>query len=132
MAHRTSQTKTDPMRHRPNAKAATALAVIQLADGVACAIPTAFITNALDAVNCPTQVRKALPPIKVLSGLGLLTGIRVPRIGFVTSLGLVGYFVAAIGFHIKAKDQPKNALSAFTMLGASAAMARNFAASKQA
>lgn len=131
MAHRTSQTKTDPMGHRPNAKAATALAVIQLADGVACAIPTAFITNALDAVNCPTQVRKALPPIKVLSGLGLLTGIRVPRIGFVTSLGLVGYFVAAIGFHIRAKDKPQNTASAAAMLCASAAMARNFGVAAQ-
>ena len=132
MARRMTDPAPERDAHRPNAKAAAALAIVQLGDGVACAIPTALIADALDAVNCPTPVRKALPAIKVASGLGLLVGIRRPRIGFATSLGLVGYFVCAIGFHIKAKDQPKNALSAFTMLGASAAMARNFAASKQA
>ena len=131
MARRKPDTKPARKGHRPNAKAATALAVIQLADGVACAIPTAFIAEALDAVNCPTSVRKALPTIKVASALGLLVGIRWPRIGFATSLCLVGYFVGAIGFHVKAKDEPKNALSAVAMLGASAAMARSFGAASR-
>ncbi|MCV7083571.1 hypothetical protein H7H37_22975, partial [Mycolicibacterium insubricum] len=41
-----------------------ALAAFQAADAVACAIPAPQITAALDAVNCPPEIRPVLPVVK--------------------------------------------------------------------
>jgi hypothetical protein len=63
-----------------------------------------------------------LPVIKVTSTFGLLVGLRMPRLGAVTSASLVSYYAAAARFHLLADDHPLLAAPA-AACGASAAMA---------
>jgi hypothetical protein len=92
------------------------LATVQLLDGVACAAQVPQIVEALDRVNCPAEVRKALPVIKVASAAGLALGSKKPFIGQATAAAMVAYFLAAIGFHVKAKDDPANSVPGVAML----------------
>jgi hypothetical protein len=91
-----------------------AFSVLQLGDAVACAIPLDYIRRDLDNIGCPEPVRRALPPIK--GAIGLLVGLRRPRVGRMTAAALAAYFLAAIGFHVRAKDPAVKALPAATLM----------------
>jgi hypothetical protein len=58
----------------------------------------------------------------VTSSFGLLVGLKMPRLGAVTSAGLVAYYAAAASFHLFANDHPVLAAPA-AACGASAAIA---------
>ncbi|BBZ67038.1 hypothetical protein MINS_24670 [Mycolicibacterium insubricum] len=81
-----------------------ALAAFQAADAVACAIPAPQITAALDAVNCPPEIRPVLPVVKAASAIGLLSVYRFPGLARLTTVMLTIYFTLAVGAHVKAKD----------------------------
>lgn len=93
-----------------------ALIAFQVVDGIACSIPTAFITRALDRVDCPAELRPILPKLKLASAAGLAVGLWVPIIGLVTSFALVAYFVIAFGFHLRARDTFISTMGAVAML----------------
>jgi hypothetical protein len=105
-------------------RVALALAGFQAVDAVACAIPMPFIKADLDRIGCPERLQRALPMIKGASAIGLVGGLRMPRLGALSSAALVAYFAAAIGFHVHARDHltrsaPAAALgtwAAFTLL----------------
>lgn len=99
-----------------------ALAAFQAADAVACAVPAPQITQALDAVNCPPEVRRVLPVIKVLSAVGLLAVFRVPGLARLTTLMLTIYFTLAVGAHLKARDYSPGLGAASGFLALFAAM----------
>ena len=101
-----------------------ALAGIQIGDGIACAIPAQFITDALDRVNCPAELRPVLPVLKLSSAVGLILGIRSPRMALVTSVALVAYVSFALAAHARAHDRVANAVPAGLMLGFSAWIAK--------
>lgn len=103
-----------------SAKALAGLAALQLVDAAACAAEHPQITASLDRVECPPAVRKVLPAIKVATGVGLLVGIRNRRIARLTGLGMTGYFVCAVGSHLRVKDTPANTAPAVAMLATSA------------
>lgn len=96
-----------------------AFAAFQLGDAVACAIPLDYIRRDLDNIGCPDSIRRALPSIKAASATGLLLGRRWPLIGRMTALSLVAYFLAAIGFHVRAKDPAWKALPAASLMATS-------------
>ncbi|MCV7193699.1 DoxX family protein [Mycolicibacterium brumae] len=102
-------------------KTYAALAGFQAFDAVICAIPAPQITKALDAVNCPQEVRPVLPVVKGLSVIGLLAVYRFPALARLTTFMLTIYFVLAVGSHIKAKDYSPG-------LGASSSLLALFAA----
>jgi hypothetical protein len=89
-----------------------AFAAFQLGDAIACAIPLDYIRRDLDNIDCPDSIRRVLPSIKATSAAGLLLGLRSPRIGRLTAFSLVAYFLAAIGFHVRAKDPAWKAMPA--------------------
>ncbi len=93
------------------------LAAFQAGDAVACAIPAKFITDALDRVDCPPEVRRALPWVKGAAALGLLIGLWLYGLGPLTCVALIAYFVIAIAFHARAHDEPRNWVAAIVMLG---------------
>jgi hypothetical protein len=95
-------------------------AAFQLGDALACAIPLDYIRRDLDNLRCPNPVRRALPGIKVVSAIGLLLGLRWPRLGRLTAFSLVAYFLAAIGFHLRARDPGWKAMPAASLTVASA------------
>ena len=88
----------------------------QVLDAVSCAIPTRFITAALDRVDCPQPIRRILPTVKLASAVGLVIGLWVPAIGLLTIAALVAYFVAAIVFHVRARDTLLSTSGAVVML----------------
>lgn len=99
------------------------LAAFQLADALGNGLLShEFVTRHLDHLGVPQVLRPTLGPIKVASSVGLLLGMRLPRLGAVTSAGLVAYYVIAAGFHLHAHDHPVAALPA-GLLGAAAALA---------
>ena len=89
-----------------------ALAGFQVADAVACAIPLQYIKRDLDHIGCPEPLQRALPVIKAVSAVGLVGGLKMPRLGTLTCAALMAYFLAAVGFHVRAGDRPLRAAPA--------------------
>jgi hypothetical protein len=86
---------------------AVALAALQLADAIGNAlVPRRCLSSHLDHLGVPHRLRPALPVIKVAGSAGLVVGIKLPRLGAATAAGLVGYYAAAVAFHIRAGDHP--------------------------
>ncbi len=99
------------------------LALVQLADAAGNElVPRRILNEHLDHLRVPVRLRPALQLIKVLSSAGLVLGLKEPRLGALTSAGLVGYYAAAVGFHVRAHDHPLVAAPA-ALLGAAAAIA---------
>lgn len=97
-----------------------AFAAIQLGDAIACAIPLDIIQRDLDRLDCPESLQRAVPVIKAVSAAGLVVGTRWSWLGRLTAFSLVGYFLAAIGFHVRAKDPVWRSVPAASLCTASA------------
>jgi hypothetical protein len=93
-----------------------AFAAFQLGDAVACAIPLDYIRRDLENIGCPESIQRALPYIKAASAVGLLLGWRWPKLGRVTSVSLMAYFLTAIGFHVRARDPVWKAMPAASLM----------------
>lgn len=98
------------------------LAAFQAGDAVACAIPVAPITQALDTLEVPAEIRWVLPASKVASAVGLLAVRRWPGLARLTTALLTVYFVLAIAAHLRVRDKPVNIIPAATFLATYAAM----------
>lgn len=93
------------------------LAAIQLGDAALCLKPVAFVRACLVDVNFPERFWKLLPLVKTAAAVGLIVGIWVRSLALVTCAALVGYFLVAIGAHIRARDFGRNLfLNAIGML----------------
>ena len=77
---------------------------VQAADAVFNAVPTQWLRDDLDHLGIPQDLRVVFPVVKGASALGLLGGLRWPRLGRVTAAAMVVYFVLAIGAHARVKD----------------------------
>ena len=97
-------------------KTYAALAAIQAGDAVACAIPLAPITKALDDVRLPQRYRPVLPVVKAASAVGLLAAGRFPALARLTTLLLTVYFTLAVGAHLRAKDYSPGLVAASSFL----------------
>ena len=92
------------------------LVAVQLGDGVFNAIPNQWLIDDLDHLGFPQDLRFIFPVIKSGSAVGLLVGLKQPRIGQLTALALITYFVAAIAFHARARDKLPSYVPAAAML----------------
>ena len=84
------------------------LAAIQLVDAAISVKPIAPVAACFDDVGFPRRFWWVFPPIKVAAAAGLVVGVWVPEIGLAACLGLVVYFVLAIGAHVRARDFGRN------------------------
>jgi hypothetical protein len=66
--------------------------------------PKTLVDENHDRIEVPQSVRPWLNPLKTAAVGGLLLGRRFRPLTVVTSLSLVGYFIAAFEFHRRAKD----------------------------
>ncbi len=103
-------------------KTYAALAAIQAADAVACAIPVPPVAKTLDALGIPQEIRWLLPASKAASVIGLLSVSRIPALARLTTAMLTVYFVLAVGAHIRARDRIVNAVPAASFLATYAAL----------
>ena len=99
-----------------------ALAAFQVADAAACAAQIPPIRQALDAVNCPPEVRPILPVVKTASAIGLASVGRFPALARLTTLMLTVYFILAVAFHVRARDWSPGLAAASSFLGLFGAM----------
>ena len=107
------------MRSKPT-RMVSSLAAVQLADAAFNAVPNQWIKDDLDHLGFPERLRVIFPIIKSGSALGLVAGLRWPRLGRLTAMALIAYFIAALGFHARAKDGPLRYAPAAAMLAWSA------------
>ena len=84
------------------------LAAIQMVDAAACIKPITPVAQCFDDVNFPRRYWWVFTPIKLAAAVGLLAGVWVPEIGLAACLGLVLYFLLAIGAHLRARDFGRN------------------------
>ena len=99
------------------------LVALQLADAVGNAlVPDRILQPHFDRLRVPQRVRPLFPAIKVASSAGLVLGLKWRRLGVVTSVCTVGYYAAAVGFHLRAGDHPFVAVPA-AAFGGSAVVA---------
>ncbi|MGI9084623.1 MAG: DoxX family protein [Aeromicrobium sp.] len=63
-----------------------------------------IVRDCLVDVNVPRRFWWMLTPIRLIAATGLAAGVWVPEIGLAACLGLVAYFVLAIGAHVRARD----------------------------
>lgn len=125
-AHDTGSSRTtDAASTSHGTKIALAFAALQAGDAVACATLPA-IRDDLDRLGCPPALQRALPAIKASSAVGLALGTRFPRLGRLTAMSLVAYFLAAIGFHVRNRDSAPRYVPAAVMLGIATMAARGF------
>lgn len=71
----------------------------------------------LDRLGFPERFRFVFPIVKAGSVGGLLLGLRWRALGRLTGAAVVTYFVAALGFHARAKDPVLKYVPAAGMLG---------------
>ncbi|MGH9098142.1 MAG: DoxX family protein [Acidimicrobiales bacterium] len=68
------------------------------------ALAKEWTTGDLDRLGFPQRFRFVFPIIKTSSVAGLLVGLRWRRLGRLTAAAVFAYFIAALGFHVRAKD----------------------------
>jgi hypothetical protein len=101
---------------------AVALAGFQVLDVIGNAIPRQFVKQHLDHLGVPEYLRPMLPVIKLSSSAGLVVGLRLPRLGALTSAALIAYYVAAARFHVLSGDHPVLAAPAAGLCGVAAVL----------
>ena len=84
------------------------LAAIQLVDAAISVKPIAPVAECFADVGFPRRFWWVFTPIKLIAAVGLLAGVWVPEIGLAACLGLVLYFLLAIGAHVRARDFGRN------------------------
>jgi len=90
-----------------------ALAAMQVLDAAAAElVPRRYVEAHLDHLGVPTYLRPALGVIKLTTSIGLVAGLKWPRLGALTSAALVSYYAAAARFHMLAGDHPALAVPA--------------------
>lgn len=99
------------------------LAGIQAVDAVLCVRPVDFVRGCLEDVRFPRRLWAVLPWVKGLAAAGLVAGLVVPYLAFLTSAALVAYFAVAIVMHVRARDLGRNLfVNATSMLAICAAI----------
>lgn len=99
-----------------------ALAALQAADSVVCAVRWAPIEKALDDVGLAQELRPVIPVVKAASAVGLLSVFRYPGLARLTTLMLTVYFVLAVSAHVRAKDWSLGLVAASSFLALYGAM----------
>ena len=79
----------------------------------------------LDRLAFPEAMSFVFPIVKGSSVIGLLAGLRWTRLGRLTAAAVIAYFIAALAFHVRAKDPAEKYLPALGMLGWSYAVLRS-------
>lgn len=102
------------------------LAGLQGYDAVTSLIPVTYVKKCLDDVGLPEPIRWVIPVVKAASVAGLVGGLRSPALGRATSIGLLSYFVLAVGAHVRARDFGRNFAAANIMLVTVAAVTMRF------
>ena len=73
------------------------------------------IVASLTHLGVNTDRMSTLGALKLLGVVGVIIGFWVTALGVAAGIGLALYFVGAIAFHVRAKDNAKNTLPALLL-----------------
>jgi uncharacterized membrane protein YphA (DoxX/SURF4 family) len=91
------------------------LAVMCLGSSLADFKKNPQIVETLTQLGVSPERMSLLGIVKLVGVAGLIVGFWVTVIGVIAGVGLALYFVIAIGFHVRAKDNVKNTFPAFLL-----------------
>ena len=74
------------------------------------------IVASLTHLGVNTDRMSTLGALKLLGVIGVIIGFWVTAIGVAAGIGLALYFIGAIAFHVRAKDNAKNTFPALLLL----------------
>ena len=60
------------------------------------------LVEAIESVGLSPDRLPQLATLEILGAVGLLVGFAVPLIGIAAAVGVVGYFIGAVFFHVRA------------------------------
>jgi hypothetical protein len=82
------------------------------------------VAHNMDAVGIPQSWMTPLGVVKALGAAGLLIGFAVPALGVAAGVGVVAFFVAAVGVHLRARHYDLAPAVVFGLLGIAALVLR--------
>lgn len=80
----------------------------------------AYVRDTARRTRVPESWMVPLGVLLAAGALGLLAGLVVPVLGTLAGAGLVLYFLAALGFHLRARDHRLGGWAAFLALAVAA------------
>jgi len=80
------------------------LAVMMIGAGAAKLRRVPQVTETLVGLGVSDAMQANLGRLELVAALGLLLGVFQPVLGVVAAIGLVGYFVGAVTYHVRAGD----------------------------
>lgn len=83
-----------------------------------------MVAAAAARVRVPESWMYPLGTVLAAGALGLLVGFAVPWIGTAAAVGVVVYFVCAVGAHLRVRDSQFGAAAVFLLLGVAALAVR--------
>jgi hypothetical protein len=91
------------------------------------AIPNRWFEAELAHLRVPNWFRYLFIGAKSSAAVGLLAGLRSPKVGRLTSRALMTYFTLAVAAHLRVKDKPLRFVPAVGMLTSAVVVDRSFA-----
>jgi len=76
------------------------------------------ILDSMAAVGVPRSLLPLLGVLKAAGAIGILAGLALPWLGTAAAAGLVAFFLAAIGTHLRARDFMIGVPAGFLVLSA--------------
>jgi hypothetical protein len=83
-----------------------------------------MVAAAADKVHVPRSWMLPLGTLLSAGALGLLVGFAVPWVGTAAAIGVVAYFVCAVGAHLRVRDSQFGSAAGFLLLAIAALAVR--------
>lgn len=83
-----------------------------------------MVTAAADKVRVPRSWMLPLGTLLAAGALGLLVGFAVPLVGTAAAVGVVLYFLCAVGAHLRVRDLQFGSAAGFLILAVAALVVR--------
>ena len=83
-----------------------------------------MVATAADTVGVPRTWMLPLGTLLAAGALGLLAGFAVPWVGTTAAVGVVAYFVCAVGAHLRVRDLHFGSAAGFLLLAVAALAVR--------
>lgn len=100
------------------------LALALVSSAIGKLVRAAPVIENLSRAGVTERMYPGLAAVEVIGGCGLLLGIWLPWMGIAAAIGVILYFIGAVGFHIHAKDPNATPAVALGLFGAAALVLR--------
>ncbi len=82
------------------------------------------VVTPLTGIGVPLEWFPRLAALEIAGAIGLVVGLWVPAIGVAAAIGVILYFIGAVGFHLRAHDKALAPPVVIGLLGVAALVLR--------